>query len=83
MFIECSGAGEGCDGWNPRLFMIKRGRGLLKDICSYPTAIRVRLRLRLGWGVDGSVPVATPDSVHSTGIELQLSLATTTYPYPS
>ena len=31
--------------------------------------------LRLG-GVGGSVPVATPDSVHSTCIELQFSLAT-------
>ena len=40
---------------------------------------RVRLRLRLGEGVGGSVPVATPDSVHNTRIELQLSHATTLY----
>ena len=44
--------------------------------------IRLRLRLRLGGG-GGSVPVATPDYVHSTYIELQLSLATTSYPHPS
>ena len=30
------------------------------------------LRLGLGWGVVVSVLVATPDSVHSTVIELQL-----------
>ena len=47
--------------------------------------LRVRLRpglsleLRLGGG--GSVPVATPDTVHSS--ELQLSLATTSYLHPS
>ena len=34
--------------------------------------LRVRLRLRLGGGVVGSVLVATPGSVHSTFIELQL-----------
>ena len=34
--------------------------------------LRVRLRLRLGGGVVGSVLVATPGSVHSTCIELQL-----------
>ena len=37
------------------------------------------LRLRLGGGVGGLVPVAVPDSVHSTCIELQLSLATTSW----
>ena len=31
-----------------------------------------RLRITLGGGVGGSVPVATPHSVHSTYIELQL-----------
>ena len=44
--------------------------------------VRLRLRLRLG-GRGGSVPVAKPDSVHSTRIVLQLSLATTSYPHPS
>ena len=52
-------------------------------------AVRVRvglslgLGLRLGGGVggEGSVLVATPDLVHSS--ELQLSLATTSYPHPS
>ena len=32
----------------------------------------VMLRLRLGWGVVGSVLVATPGSVHGTFFELQL-----------
>ena len=41
--------------------------------------LRARLRLRLGGGVGGSVPVAMPDSLHSTCIELQLSLATTSF----
>ena len=31
-----------------------------------------RLRLRLGGGVDGSVLIATPDSVHGTFFGLQL-----------
>ena len=51
---------------------------------------KVRLRLgvasglRLGGGSGGSVPVATPDSVHSTCIQLQLTHHTTTsYPHPS
>ena len=34
----------------------------------------VMVRLRLGGGVGGLVPVATPDSVHSTFIELRLGL---------
>ena len=34
--------------------------------------VRARVRLRLGGGVGGSVLEATPDSVHSTFIELQL-----------
>ena len=34
----------------------------------------VRVKLRLGWGEGGSVLIATPDSVHSTFIELQLLL---------
>ena len=42
----------------------------------------VRLGLRLGGGVVGSVLVATPYSVHSTCIELQLSHVTTAYPHP-
>ena len=37
----------------------------------------VRVRIRLGGGVGGSVPVATTDPVHSTCIELQLAHATT------
>ena len=41
--------------------------------------IRIRVRIRIG----GSVPVAAPDSVHSTCSELQLSHATTSYRYPS
>ena len=41
------------------------------------------LRLRLAGGAGGSVPVAMPHSVHSTCIGLQLSHATTSYPYPS
>ena len=50
--------------------------------------VRVRVRLsriraRLGGGVGGSVPVGTQDSVHCTCIELQLSHATTSYPYLS
>ena len=45
--------------------------------------VRVRLRLRLRLGGGGSVSVATPDSVHNTCIDLQLSLATTMYPHPS
>ena len=40
----------------------------------YPYGLRLRLRLRLGGGVGGSVLVATPGSVHSTCIELQLRL---------
>ena len=43
-------------------------------------ALSLRLRLRLA---GGSVPIATPDSLHSTCIKLQLSHATTSYPYPS
>ena len=43
--------------------------------------VRARVRARLGGG--GGILVATPDSVHSTFIELQVSLATTSYPYPS
>ena len=34
---------------------------------------RVRVRVRLRGRVGGSVPVATPNSVHSTCIQLQLS----------
>ena len=34
--------------------------------------VRLRLRLRLEGGVVGSVLVATPGSVHSTCVELQL-----------
>ena len=34
--------------------------------------VRVRVRVRLGGGVGGSVLVATPDTVHSTFMELQL-----------
>ena len=45
--------------------------------------LRLGLRLKLGGGGGGSVLVATPDSVHSICIELQLSLATTSYPHPS
>ena len=45
--------------------------------------VKVRPRLGLGGGGGGSVSVATPDAVHSTCIELQLSHATTSYPYPS
>ena len=47
------------------------------------STMRTCLRLRLGEGVVGSVLVAAPDSVHSTCIELQLSLATSSYPHPS
>ena len=44
----------------------------------------LRIRLRVGGGcVGGSVPVSTTDSLHSTCSELQLSLATTSYPHPS
>ena len=47
--------------------------------------LRLRLGrpLRLAGGVGGPVLVATPDSVHSKCIELQLSHATTSYPYAS
>ena len=41
---------------------------------SLSTELWLRLRLRLGGRVGGSVPLATPDSVHSTFFELQLLL---------
>ena len=46
-------------------------------------ASTLRLKLGLRGGSGGSVPVAMPDSVHSTRIKLQLSLATTSYLHPS
>ena len=50
---------------------VRRGLKGGERLLSY-SDIGLRLRLRLGGGVGGSDPVAGPDSVHDTCIEVQL-----------
>ena len=60
-----------------------RGRVRVRGRVMCKVRFRLWVRLRVGGGVVGSVLVATPDSVRSTCIELQLSHAKTSYPFPS